>query len=243
MTLLILSFLAGILTVTAPCVLIFLPVILGGSVAIDPKGRRDWRRPLIVTGSLVVSVVIFTLLLRATTTFLAIDQIFWQILSGGIVILLGLHYLGVPLWEKFTGFLRLPALANRELASANKQQGSGGAILTGAALGPVFASCSPTFAFIIAAVLPADFTLGFIYLVTYALGMAVTLLAIAYLGQVVLSKLRALNNPKGWLPKTIGTIFIVVGLMIITGFDKQIQTFVLEQGWYDPITRLENDLM
>ncbi len=239
MTLLILSFIAGILTVTAPCVLIFLPVILGGSVV----GKPNMRRPLIITGSLVVSVVVFTLLLRATTTLLGVPQIVWQVLSGAVVILLGLHYLGVPIWERFTGWLQLPQLANRELSKASQQQGNGGAILTGAALGPVFASCSPTFAFIVAAVIPADFILGLIYLVVYALGMAVTLLAIAYLGRAVLGKLRALNNPKGWLPKTIGIIFVVVGLTIITGLDKSFQTFVLEQGWYDPITNFENNIM
>lgn len=239
MTLLILSFLAGILTVTAPCVLIFLPVILGGSLV----GKRDWRRPLIVTGSLVLSVIVFTLLLRVSTALLGIDQMFWQILAGGVVILLGLHYLGVPLWEKFVGLLRLQMFANKELAEANKHQGVGGAILSGAALGPVFASCSPTFAFILAAVIPADFTLGMIYLIAYALGMAVTLLAVAYLGQAVLGKLRILANPKSKLAKAIGILFIIVGLAIVTGLDKKFQTFVLESGWYDPITRLENDLM
>jgi cytochrome c-type biogenesis protein len=239
MTLLILSFIAGILTVTAPCVLIFLPVILGGSVV----GKRSMRRPLVITASLVVSVVAFTLLLRATTTFLGIPQIVWQLLSGIVVILLGLHYLGVPIWERFTGLLHLPQLANKELSKASRQQGNGGAILTGAALGPVFASCSPTFAFIVAAVIPADFILGLIYLVVYAFGMAVTLLAVAYLGQAILGKLRALNNPKGWLPRVIGVIFIVVGLTIVTGLDKSVQTFVLQQGWYDPITTFENNLM
>lgn len=239
MTFLILSFLAGVLTVTAPCVLIFLPVILGGSFA----GKADKLRPLVVTASLVTSVVVFTLLLRATTTLLGVPQQFWQILSGTVVILLGLHYLGVPLWEKFMGKIGLPTLANRELASANKQTGMGGAILTGAALGPVFASCSPTFAFIVAAVIPADFVLGLIYLIIYALGMATTLLAIAYAGRAVLGKLRALNNPNGWLPKFIGALFIIVGIAVATGLDKSFQSFVLEQGWYDPITNLENSLM
>jgi cytochrome c-type biogenesis protein len=214
-TLLFLSFIAGILTVTAPCVLIFLPVILGGSVL----DKKDWRRPLVVTGSLVVSVVVFTLLLRATTALLGVPQMVWQILSGVVVILLGLHYLGLPIWERFT------------------------AILTGAALGPVFASCSPTFAFIVAAIIPADFILGLIYLVVYAIGMATTLLAIAYLGRSVISKLGAVNNPHGWLARSVGIIFIVVGLMVAVGLDKTVQTFVIEQGWYDPITKLEQGLM
>lgn len=238
MTLLVLSFLAGVLTVTAPCVLIFLPVILGGSLV----DRKDWRRPVVITVSLAVSVVVFTLLLKATTVLLGVPQIFWQILSGLIVILLGAHYLGVPIWEKFTAWLRLPQLANRKLADTSKVSGHWGAILTGAALGPVFASCSPTFAFIVAAVLPADFILGLIYLVVYAIGLSATLLLIAFAGRSVLSRLGQVNNPKGKLARTIGILFIIVGLMVITGLDKQVQSFVLEQGWYDGITQLENSM-
>lgn len=238
MTLLVLSFVAGILTVTAPCVLIFLPVILGGSLV----GQRDWRRPVIVTTSLAVSVVVFTLLLKATTVLLGVPQIVWQLLSGSIVILLGLHYLGLPIWEKFTNWLHLPQLANRKLADTSRISGYSGAILTGAALGPVFASCSPTFAFIVAAVLPVDFIEGLIYLVFYSVGLSVTLLLIAFAGRSVLGKLGQVNNTKGWLARTIGILFIVVGIFVITGLDKQIQTFVLERGWYDGITELENTI-
>lgn len=238
MALLLLSFIAGVLTVTAPCVLIFLPVILGGSLV----DRKDWRRPVVVTASLAVSIIVFTLLLKATTALLGIPQVIWQILSGSIVILLGAHYLGVPVWEKFSNWLRLPQLANRRLAGASKIQGYGGAILAGAALGPVFASCSPTFAFIVAAVLPADFTLGLIYLAAYSLGLSATLLLIAFAGRSILSKLGQVNNPKGKLARTIGALFVLVGIMIITGLDKQVQAFVLEQGWYDSITILENSM-
>lgn len=238
MTLLLLSFIAGILTVTAPCVLIFLPVILGGSLV----DRKDWRRPVIVTASLAISVIVFTLLLKATTALLGVPQIFWQILSGSIVILLGAHYLGISIWEKFTAWLHLPQLANRKLADTSKVKGYGGAILTGAALGPVFASCSPTFAFIVAAVLPADFILGLIYLTAYSIGLSATLLLIAFAGRSALVKLGRVNNTKGKLARTIGVLFILVGIMIITGLDKQLQAFVLEQGWYDGITALEDSM-
>lgn len=238
MALLLLSFVAGILTITAPCVLIFLPVILGGSVV----HQKDWRRPVVITASLTISIIVFTLLLKATTAFLGVPQIIWQILSGSIVIILGVHYLGVPIWENFSNWLRLPQLASRKLADTSKIQGYDGAILTGTALGPVFASCSPTFAFIIAAVLPVDFILGLIYLAVYSLGLSSTLLLIALVGKSVLSKVGQVNNPNGKLARTIGAIFIAVGLMVITGLDKQLQTFVLEQGWYDGITAFENAL-
>lgn len=247
MTLLLLSFIAGALTVTAPCVLIFLPVILGGSLVDLKSASADiggWRRrrPIIITASLALSIILFTLILKATTALLDVPQLVWQLLSGLIVILLGVHYLGVPIWEKFTSWLRLPQLANRKLADTSKVSGYWGAILTGAALGPVFASCSPTFAFIVAAVLPADFILGLIYLAVYATGLSATLLIIAFAGQSIVTRLSRVNNSQGTLARIIGVLFIIVGIMVITGLDKQVQTFVLEQGWYDGITSLENSM-
>jgi len=74
--LLLLSFVAGILTVAAPCVLPLLPVIVGGSIvrtdADTRVAERQWFRPVIIATSLAASVVIFTLLLKATTALLGV---------------------------------------------------------------------------------------------------------------------------------------------------------------------------
>ena len=60
-TLLVGAFIAGLITVLAPCVLPLLPVIIGGSVT---GGTADKSRPLVVTGALVGSLFIFTVLLK-----------------------------------------------------------------------------------------------------------------------------------------------------------------------------------
>src|SRR5664279_2944506 len=70
------SLVAGLLTVLAPCVLPLLPVILGGSVVRD--GHDRWR-PYMITGSLVASLVLFTLLLKASTALIGIDPRVWVI--------------------------------------------------------------------------------------------------------------------------------------------------------------------
>src|SRR5690606_575151 len=102
MALLILSFIAGVLTVAAPCVLPLLPVIIGGSLLESKKDKPDkqWLRPLVIAASLAVSVVLFTLLIKATTVLLGVPQVTWQIISGGIVLLLGLNYLWPHAWER-----------------------------------------------------------------------------------------------------------------------------------------------
>ena len=48
MFLLITSFLAGVLTVFAPCVLILLPVIVGNSLATDENKKSDRIKPYVI---------------------------------------------------------------------------------------------------------------------------------------------------------------------------------------------------
>lgn len=243
MELLIVSFIAGVLTVAAPCILPLLPVIVGGSIARGGKDqKKDWRRPVIITGSLAVSVIVFTLLLKATAILLGVPVMFWQIVSGIIVMALGINFLWPMLWERAALKTGLYTAANKLMGSSYAKKGVAGDALMGFSLGPVFNSCSPTYALIVATVLPTSFTKGFSYLLAYALGLASVLLLIAYAGQSVIKKLGWLANPSGWFRRIIGVLFIVVGVSVILGLDKDFQAFVLERGWYDPISGIEESL-
>jgi len=245
MTLLILSFIAGVLTVAAPCVLPLLPVIVGGSLleAHKDKPERQWFRPLVVASSLALSIIVFTLLIKTTTALLGVPQMVWQIISGVIVVLLGLYYLWPHGWELISAKTGFFTRSNLALGKAYKKPGMVGAVLVGAALGPVFSSCSPTYALIVASVLPVSFAQGFLYLVAYAIGMSATLLLIAYFGQVFVAKLRWLSDPNGWFRKVLSILFIIVGIAVIFGLDRDLQAYVLERGWYDPISNLEKQFM
>ena len=64
MLLLLISFIAGVLTILAPCVLPLLPVIIGGSISGKTKEKS---RPYIIAASLAASLVVFTLLLKLST--------------------------------------------------------------------------------------------------------------------------------------------------------------------------------
>lgn len=245
MDFLILSFIAGVLTVAAPCILPLLPVVIGGTAALQDessKKQSHWYRAFIIAGSLAVSIIAFTLLLKATTAFLGVPQFVWNILAGGIVLLLGINLLFPVLWEKIMIVSGLHLASNRWLGASNSKKGLAGDILTGAALGPVFSSCSPTYALIVAAVLPASFSKGLLYLAAYALGLAAVLLLVALAGQSAVKKLGWLSNPNGWFRRSIGVLFIIVGVAVVFGLDRKFQAFVLESGWYDPIMKLEQRL-
>lgn len=244
MALLILSYLAGVLTIAAPCVLPLLPIIIGGSLLESSKDRpdRQWLRPLVITASLALSVVVFTLLIKATTVLLGVPQLVWQTMSGIIVLLMGINYLWPRGWEIVSQKLHFARSSNAGLGKATKRKGLTGAVLIGLALGPVFTSCSPTYALIVATILPASFSQGLTYLAAYALGMSTALLLVSYVGQIFTARLRWLSNPNSWFKRLIGALFIIVGIVVIIGFDKTIQTYVLDQGWYDPISNLEQRL-
>ena len=229
-----LSYLAGLLTALAPCVLPLLPVIVGGSFSGDAK--RDNKRPYIITASLVVSLILFTLLLKASTALIGIDPMVWAIVSGLIVILLGLFMLVPDLWIRLIVILGIEHRSQRLLGFANATKSKNlSAIITGVALGPIFSSCSPTYAWVIATVLPAEPVAGLVYLTIYCAGVATSLLGIALLGRRLIGTIGWAVNPYGWFQRSIAVVFIIVGLLVITSWDKKIQTYLVEKDFLNLI--------
>jgi cytochrome c biogenesis protein CcdA/thiol-disulfide isomerase/thioredoxin len=237
MILFLTSFLSGILTVLAPCVLPLLPIIIGGSVS----GKSRWY-PYLVTGSLAVFIVLFTILLKASTLLIDIPAEFWKSISGGLVVIFGLIYLFPELWDKISLRLGLASKSDQMMHHAGKKDGIWAPILTGAALSPVFASCSPTYSLIIATILPVNFAEGIIYIISYALGLATVLLLVSLLGRKFTSAMKFATDPKGWFRRVLGVIFLLVGLAVITGIDKKIETAILNGGYFD-ITKVEQDIL
>jgi len=244
MDLLLVSFLAGVLTAAAPCVLPLLPVIVGGSVlsGADSGDRRSIRHPLTIVASLAVSIIVFSLLLKATTTLLGVPDAVWSIFAGGIVVLFGITLLWPSIWDRLVTATGIQAASNRLINRSRDETGMKKDILLGAALGPVFNSCSPTYALIIAVTFPASFAQGFAYLVAYAAGLALVLLAISLFGRAVVERLNWLSDPHGTFRKVIGAIFVIVGFGVIFGLDKDLQAWILENGWYDPVKEVEDSL-
>ncbi len=238
MLLLIVSFIAGILTILAPCVLPVLPVILGSSVN-DKKANK--KKTLTIIFSLGISVILFTLLLKVSTLFIDIPEYTWKIVSGIIILILGLVTIFPSLWEnKFIS--KLSRKSNMALGKGDQKKSFWGDVIVGASLGPVFSTCSPTYFIILATVLPVSPLLGLIYLLAYALGLCLALFAVALIGQRIVDKLGVAANPDGWFKKTLGIIFVIVAIGILTGADKKLQTYILDKGFFD-VTKIEQRLL
>ncbi len=240
-TLLALSLAAGVLTVAAPCVLPLLPIIVGGSIVRGgaSDGRSQWLHPVTIAMSLAWSVLVFTVLLKASTALLGIPGSVWQGISGAIVIAFGVTLIFPQVWEKMMALTGLQNRSNEALSRAHRSGSVWGDIALGAALGPVFSSCSPTYALILATILPVSFAEGVLYITVYAFGLAATLLVVSFLGQTIISRLGWLANPDGVFRRVVGALFVTVGLAVVFGLDKLAQAFILAQGWYDPIVAIE----
>src|SRR3989344_210153 len=237
MTFLVVSFIAGILTVLAPCILPLLPVVIGSSAT----GRSKYT-PYIVVGSLGLSVILFTYLLKASTAFIMVPPEFWTYLSGGILFFFGLTLLFPSIWENIPGLSRLSAGSNKLVGSGYQRKCFWGDALIGAAVGPVFSTCSPTYFVILASVLPASFALGTAYMLAYVFGLSLVLLLIALLGQRFADRLAGISDSRSYFKKIIGVLFNVLGILIATGLEKKLETAILDSGYFD-ITRVEQFLL
>lgn len=205
-------------------------------------GGRDQWRPVVITASLGVSIVVFTLLLKVSTLFITIPDTFWKIFSGTIILLFGISSLLPAWWARVAKFLGLASGSHRWLSGASKKSGRGGHILLGAALGPTFASCSPVYFLILATVLPANFLHGLIALLAYGAGLATILFLIAFFGQKLVTRLRWSADPRGIFRRSLGVLFLLVGVAILLGWDKTAEAWVIRQGFFD-VTGVEDRLL
>ena len=136
----LISFVAGLLTVISPCMLAVMPAILSSGAI-----STSIMRPVRIIASLSVSVFVFTLLVKTTSIFLNIPNYMWGIFSGIILLSFGLIMFFPKIWHIISFKLKFNR-ANGLMNNAKNKEGVWGDVLLGASLGPVFSSCSPTFA-------------------------------------------------------------------------------------------------
>ena len=213
-----LALLAGVATVAAPCTLPVLPILLGASV-----GRTSRLRPAAISLGFVVSFSFVALLLNALTRALDFDP---NILRDGAVILLvifGLLMIFPAAWERLVAAI-VPATAHSGAAAlANRRSVASGFVL-GSALGMIWTPCAgPVLGSILTLIATSkDVASGSALLVTYALGAAIPMLAIAYGGQAITTRVRGIARFAPTLQPVFGALVIAVALATFFHYDTQV---------------------
>lgn len=237
MELFIISFISWVLTILAPCILPLLPIILAGSSENNSK-----KTSLEIILWLSISVFIFSVILKTTTLFINLPNTFWASFSGLILIFLWVITIFPNLWKKISMILKLDEKTNTNFNQTINSNSKFKNYLIWASLWPVFSSCSPSYWLILAVILPNNFAIWSLYLISYILWLAFILLLIALFWQKMIQKLKFFSNPNWSFKKILWVIFLLIWLLIFTWLDKKIEAKIIENWYFDTIN-FENNLL
>jgi cytochrome c biogenesis protein CcdA len=209
---LILALLAGVVTIAAPCTLPVLPILLGASI-----GDRSKLRPLMIATGFVVSFSVVALLLNAVAKIFDFDPATLHSAAAILLIGFGLLMIWPAPFEWLSASLN-PLLGGSAGRSDFERTGAFGGLLLGATLGLVWTPCAgPVLGSILTLVATSkDTAWASLELVTYAIGAALPMLAIAYGGQAVTTRVRSLARLSPRLQQAFGVV--VIGFAVASYF-------------------------
>lgn len=226
MSALLLSLLAGALTVVNPCVLPVLPIVLFGALQQHRFG------PLALAGGMVAGFTVFGLLVYSAGLNLQADTVrqtgaVLMLLMGGIILCGPLKNRLAAVGSRWTGPLH--ALLDR--VSPGGASGLGGQFATGALLGAIWSPCSgPTLgsAVVLAAQvdsLPRAAAIMFFF----GIGATLPMLALAYGSrQAIAARRDRLARLSRVAMPAMGILLIAISLIVLSGLDKQAEGALLD---------------
>jgi cytochrome c biogenesis protein CcdA len=214
---LVLALLAGVVTIAAPCTLPVLPILLGASV-----GQTGKARPAMIALGFVIAFSAVALALSAVTRIFDFDPNVLR--TAAAVLLLGFGLLMIwpaPFEWLSTG---ISGLTSSSTGNAALRQGNIGGFLLGTTLGLVWTPCAgPVLGSILTIVATsADTAWASTQLVVYAIGAAIPMLAIAYGGQAVTTRVRSLARISPRLQQGFGVVVIAFAIASYFQYDTLI---------------------
>lgn len=235
MTTLALAFLAGVLSILSPCVLPLVPIVLGTAVSEHRFG------PLALAAGLAISFTLRGLLVAVIGFSIGIDASVLRVATAVVMIAIGL-------------VLLLPAVqinlatVGGPIANWTEQQfgefstsGLGGQFAVGLLLGAVWSPCvGPTLgAASLLASQGRDLWQVGATMAVFGLGAGLPLALLGFASRHWLMRMRDHMLAAGRHGKVaLGILFVVIGVSIVTGFDKQIETALVDASpaWLTDLT-------
>jgi cytochrome c biogenesis protein CcdA/thiol-disulfide isomerase/thioredoxin len=212
------AFVAGVLTILAPCTLPVAPLILGAGSA------GSVRRPLGIVLGFGASFVLAAVLLASVLETVGLTS---QLRVGSALVLgavgasLALPAVGRRLERQLAPLSRLAPM------TTSRSGGLLAGVAIGAAIGLLWAPCvGPLMATVLAVAATSGPTAQAVLIaVAYVAGAALPLLAIAALGRRAIA---AAGRPerRARVQRAFGTLMVVASLVIATGYDTRVETAI-----------------
>jgi cytochrome c biogenesis protein CcdA len=220
----LLAFLAGVVTILNPCVLPLIPILVSSALG------RSRLGPLALAAGLASSFATFGFVIVAFGFQLGIDEQAVRIAAGSLLILAGVLLL-VPAGQAVISAAASP-LTNKAGQILSRIDGSraGGQFLVGLVLGLVWAPCvGPTLGAAIAAASQGDnLVVAFFTFLAFGTGVAASIVLFAYGSRKALgTRAKSLQAVARYAKPTFGAALLIVGLLVVTGFDRQLESMSL----------------
>ena len=207
----IISFLEGIITFISPCLLPMIPIYITYFVG---GGQRKWQKTLVgalgfVSGFTAIFVAMGALAGTIGSFFVKYQTIV-NIVSGLIVIVFGLNFLGVFKWNLFKGNMKEVNTDNMNFFSA---------ALFGIIFSVGWTPCVGAFlgsALMLASQQGSVMT-GVLMLLCYSLGLGIPFVISALLIEQLKTAFDFIKRHYNIINKISGILLIVVGILMFTG--------------------------
>ena len=222
LTLLIFSFLAGFITILAPCIWLLLPIVFSAS---SGGGKR---KSLGITLGVMTSFTIFTLFISYIVKIFPINPNTLRLVATVIIGLLGLSLLIPALGARFEVFI---SNLLGPLQSRFKKEGTGfgAGLVTGFSLGLVWAPCAgPILATIATLSATQSVNLKVVAItLAYVLGLGIPLYIFSSFSAALFKKMRTVNKYTGIIQQCFGLVMIMTAILIYTNYAQVLQARVL----------------
>lgn len=222
---------AGLLSFLSPCVLPIVPPYLAymGGITLSEMSDDEApgrRRAVLAAAFFVLGLSTVFLLLGFTASafgaFFLQNQVLFSRISGAVVIVFGLHFLGV---------FRLPVLDREARLDAGDRGGSAfGAYVLGLAFAFGWTPCiGPQLGAILSlAASEANVARGTTLLAVYAAGLGIPFLLAAVFINRALGIMNRMKRHMAVIERVMGLLLIAVGLALLTGAFSAFSFWLLE---------------
>ncbi len=215
------GFVAGSLSTLSPCVLPLLPVLLGGAL------QQHRLAPVALAGGLALSFTAVGLFVATLGFAIDIDSGSIRLVAAGLMVAFGTVLASERLQRLFARITGPMTGGANGLLARMSGDGLAGQFLLGVLLGAVWSPCAgPTLGAAIGLAAQSGTTAqAAAIMALFSLGATAPMLALAYGSRQALSRRRAKLARLAELAKPIlGTVLLLVGLLILSGLDKMIET-------------------
>ena len=220
------AFLAGILTIAAPCILPLLPILLGTSV-----GQSSKTRPLFIVLGFILVFSLAALFLSYLTQVIGLSS---NVLRDIAIVVLAVFGF-LMIWPKPFELLaaKLSGITTNVSQTLNFMKKSNvQGFLLGMTLGLIWTPCAGPVLGSILTLIATQKNLGTaaLLIVAYAIGAGVPMLIIAYGGQFITSKVRFVSRYTNRIQQIFGVMIILLAVAIYLNYDVLIYSYLLGNG-------------